>query len=286
MAMPNDLVLVRHGESEGNVVTGAAKDGDTSGYTDTYMATPGSQWRLTERGREQARTIGAWLQEEAFADRYFARPSDPRFDRWLVSPYVRTRETAAHLGMAGARWQINRALRERDWGDISLIPRSEFTSAAWWIENAKTKHLDPLYWCAPNGESVAMIAEDRVRNVLDTLHRECDGKRVVTVSHAETIVAFRLVLERWSDEQYAQAETDRSERIGNCEAIHYSRWNPHATEPIRPAERLTWLRRARPVQDADGTWRVEVDPWRKLDFSTYDNDELLAQVDPVPSLLG
>lgn len=46
------------------------------------------------------------------------------------------------------------------------------------------------------------------------------------------------------------------------------------------------MRRARPVQDADGTWRVEVDPWRKLDFSTYDNDELLAQVDSVPSLLG
>ena len=58
MTMPNDLVLVRHGESEGNVATEAAKSGDHHLFTDAYMTTPGHQWRLTERGRYQAATIG------------------------------------------------------------------------------------------------------------------------------------------------------------------------------------------------------------------------------------
>lgn len=284
MGMPDDLVLVRHGESEGNVVTGAAKDGDLSGYTETFMATPGSQWRLTERGRTQAATIGAWLNSE-FKER--RRDNEHPFDRHFVSPYVRTRETAACLDLDLPRWRLNRAIRERDWGDISLIPREQYMNSEWWAESAKLKRLDPLYWCAPNGESVAMMAEDRIRNALDTMHRECSGRAVIGVAHAETIQAFRLVLERMSDEKYAAVDADRSQNIANCEMLHYTRLDPFT--PIRSgdgprrSDRLTWLRRAKPVE-VDGIWSVEVSPWSEIEFTTYSNAELMDTVTSVPSL--
>lgn len=293
MPMPNDLILVRHGESEGNVVTEAAKSGDVSRYTEAFMTVPGSQWRLTDKGRAQAAAIGVWLRYSAFPGIYWgADDSHPRFDAYLVSPYVRTRETAAHLGIPGARWRLNRALRERDWGDIGSIPRAQFESSPWWAENAKMKKADPLYWCAPNGESVAHVAENRVRNVLDTLHREHSGGKVIGVLHAETMQGFRLVLERMSDEQFARMDADADERIRNCEAIHYTRIDPFTDNGVRMrsleqrlAPRLTWMRRARPVL-VDGQWTVQVTPWREIAFEAYSNEELLAQVNGVPSVLG
>ena len=51
MGMPNDLVLVRHGHSEGNKAIEASKKGDLSFHTDAFAATPGHQWRLTDEGR-------------------------------------------------------------------------------------------------------------------------------------------------------------------------------------------------------------------------------------------
>lgn len=275
MSMPKHFVLVRHGESEGNIVTNAAKGGDDSGYNDAFLSTPGSQWRLTDRGRMQAGTIGSWLAEQyPLAHSPHGDITGGGFDRFYVSPYVRTRETAAHLGLPQAVWRINRALRERDWGDISLIPRQQFLESAWWAENAKTKKADPLYWCTPNGESVAMIAEDRVRNVLDTLDRECSDQTVIAVSHGEAIQAFRLVLERMSDERFMEVERDKTQEIRNCEALEYRKGTGH---------RLNMLRRSYPVE-VDGAWTVRVGEWQEFGFERYSNDDLLAQVATVPSI--
>lgn len=291
MSMPKDLILVRHGQSEGNVATEAAKNGDESRYTEAFMTTPGSQWRLTDTGRAQAQAIGAWLRQDAFPGIYWGptRFQAARFHAHFVSPYVRARETAGHLGLPEADWRLNRALRERDWGDIGAIPRSQFESSTWWAENAKTKRADPLYWCAPNGESVAHIAENRVRNFLDTLHREHPHQRVLAVLHAETMQAFRLVLERMSDEGYAAMDRDPAQRIANCEALHYTRIDPFTgiddrrSERQRTAPRLTWVRRARPVLQ-DGAWLVETLPWTRIEFASYSNAELLAGARAVPRL--
>lgn len=270
MGMPNDLVLIRHGQSEGNVATEAAKSGDTGWYTDQFTTTPGHQWRLTTKGREQARAAGLWVQQHIAE----------RFDRYYVSPYVRTRETAAHLDLPGAGWSLNRALRERDWGDIGSLPKDEFESRPEYKLNAWLKANDPLYWVAPNGESIAHVAEDRVRNVLSTLHRETTGQRVVCVTHGECMWAFRLVLERLNDEEFAQMDADKSEKIHNCEVLHYTRLDPQSGAQ---APRLSWLRRAHPVRVGD-QWVMEESPWREVEFRTYTNADLLTQVDSVPSL--
>jgi len=63
MTMPIDLVLVRHGESEGNVARRSSAAGDNSVFTEEFCGRHNSRFRLTDRGREQARAAGAWLRE-------------------------------------------------------------------------------------------------------------------------------------------------------------------------------------------------------------------------------
>ena len=277
MSMPRDLVLVRHGESEGNLATQAAREGDLRFYTDAFTTTPGHGWRLTPTGRTQAQKIGAWLRSEFTP----AQPDCPGFDLMMVSPYVRARETAAHLQLPAAAWVSNRALRERDWGDIGSMVRGEFEHGPRFVENARMKRHDPLYWVAPGGESIAQVAEDRVRNALDTLHREASGQRVLCVTHGELIWAMRLVLERWGDKEFTARDSDPHYRISNGQAIHYTRTDPSSG---RLAPRLAWVRTATPHPLSDGTWTVQVSSWSAFTRRTESNQNLLRSVHDVPHL--
>lgn len=273
MGMPNNLILIRHGESEGNKAVEAAKKGDTRYYDQDngrFMTVPGHQWRLTDLGRAQANAIGQWVES-----------TELYFERHYVSPYVRTRETAAHLELDGAQWLINRALRERDWGDIGSIPRKEFLER--YPDNAHQRSIDPLYWTPPGGESIAHVAENRVRNVLSTLHRECDSDNVIAVAHGELMWAFRLILEYWNDDDFVAADEDKGQKIHNCQAIHYTRVDPMSYQG-EVSSRLAWMRRATPVF-ADGEWTVEVSEWQHFNKPLLSNEDLLAGVDEVPFLL-
>ena len=52
---------------------------------------PDRSWRLTATGRKQADCIGRWLVSQ-----------QQLFDRYMVSPYERTRETAATMALPKA----------------------------------------------------------------------------------------------------------------------------------------------------------------------------------------
>ena len=84
-----ELVLVRHGESEGNVAYQRSKMGDASMYSGEFLRRHSGQWRLTDQGIEQAEAAGAWL-----------RAHYPEgFERLYVSEYLRAKETAGHLNL-------------------------------------------------------------------------------------------------------------------------------------------------------------------------------------------
>lgn len=62
--MPIDLVLVRHGESEGNLAHQRAHAGDHSVFSNVHFkAKHNPQWRLTDKGCEQAIAAGKYLKE-------------------------------------------------------------------------------------------------------------------------------------------------------------------------------------------------------------------------------
>ncbi len=264
--MPNNYLLVRHGQSEGNLAVEASKAGDNGLYTERYVMTPGTQWRLTDVGMAQAAAMGSWLREFG-----------PQVDRFYVSPYVRTRMTAAQLMLPVPEmgWRMNRAYREREWGEIEALPRSTFEKD--YPNSARVKKVNPLYWAPPGGESIADVGENRVRNILDTLHRECEGETVLAVTHGENMWAHRLVLERWSDETFLKMDSDKTQRIANCQTLWYrqsSTGDPHLRElcVITPIlENGKWV--ARVTQD-----------WQEFSFPRYSNEELWDTVKDVPPI--
>lgn len=268
MGMPNNLVMVRHGRSEANVLQAAAKvEGyDNSLHTEERVTVPDRSWRLTPEGVVQAHIAGIWINKNL-----------PSFDRFIVSPYVRTRETAGALGLNDARWEENRGVRERNWGMIGSMPLSQFESI--WPFSAVIKDTDPLYWQAPSGESVAGVAENRVRSLANTLHRENNGENVIIQTHGEFMQASLVFFERWSDEQFMEFDQDKSRKIHNCTVIHWTRTDPETGEY---AKKLKWRRIAYPHQDEQGNWSMVVEPWVHFDRKYYSNDDLLEGVERYP----
>jgi len=115
---PYELVLVRHGQSEGNEAVARSKLGDLSAYTPDFQKKHSSSYRLTDKGIEQAKVTGKFLREK-IGDQY---------DRYYTSEYVRAMETAALLELPSAQWYTEITLRERDKGlldNVSWIERNE-----------------------------------------------------------------------------------------------------------------------------------------------------------------
>lgn len=273
MAMPMNLFLIRHGESEGNVANNRAKQGDLSAFTDEFVTTPGRKWRLTEKGVEQAKMAGEWLAQE------LKNIETPVAHRYYVSPYTRTRQTAGFMDLPGHNgrpidWFVNRTIRERDWGDIDSSPKAEFEADPVNALNVLKMHTDPLYWRPPGGESIQDVAENRVRNFLDTLHRECANETVVAVTHGEFMKATRIILERVDDATFEEWENSKAEKIHNCMILQYSKVDPNRPMAYKiPQGRLQYLRKIYPVVEEG---RMEVGPWVRIDFSKPSNEDLRA----------
>jgi NAD+ kinase len=265
MAMPEDFVLVRHGESEGNVAGDRAKKGDDSLFTKEFMSRHSSQWRLTKRGREQAISAGEWIRK------HLQLP----FDRHNTSDYIRAMETAALLNLDDAEWMPDFYLRERDWGEMDVMPLQMRKER--FKESLTKKHDQPLLWPPPNGVPLADLCL-RMDRTLDTAHREMGGKRMITVCHGEVMWAYRVRLERISTERFN--ELDRSkhphDRIHNCQILHYTRRNPE-TRKLGPY--LGWMRSVCPWDE-----QLSSNNWRPIVRKKYSNQELLERVEKVQAM--
>ena len=256
MGMPVDLVLVRHGESEGNVAVHSSKRGD-----DRHVENPefrgrhSSWWRLTPKGVQQAEQAGAWIREHIGSS----------FDRYYTSAYTRAMETAGHLSLPNASWYIEPKLRERERGKEDLVSSRERELL---VDSARERKNAPLYWRPLNGESIADTCE-RIRVMHETLHREADGGRVIIVCHGEVMEAFRVTLERMTHHDYIDwtSSDDPADRINNGQVFHYTRRDPDTGE-IGPY--LDWRRS---VCTSDLTL---CDPtWKQVSRPVFDNAALI-----------
>lgn len=262
MPMPRDLLLVRHGESEGNVAAKQSRLGDHSYFTPEFKARHSSSWRLTDRGVEQARAAGSWIRTNGGLS----------FDRYYTSEYVRAQETAALLELPDAIWYREYYLRERDWGEldrISFQERSERFAAA-----LERREIDGFYWKPPNGESLPDLSL-RIDRVLSTLARECAEKRVIIVCHGEVMWIFRVRLERMSQRRFGELDlsTDPLDRIHNCQILHYTRANPDTGE-IRPY--FDWMRSVCPWDDS-----LSPNAWCPIVRPKARNEDLVRDVNAV-----
>jgi broad specificity phosphatase PhoE len=118
MAMPNDLVFVRHGESEANIIQKADKAGAPHENHEIVSERPDWEQRLTDEGIRQAQQAKKWIDANL--------GGAASFDLRYFSPFLRTRETAAHLGGAErVDWIVDDRVTERSWGIFGMLSKAE-----------------------------------------------------------------------------------------------------------------------------------------------------------------
>lgn len=187
---PTELVLVRHGESVGNV---AAAEAERNGADTIAVQTRDADTPLSVRGEDQARALGAWLG---------ALPPDRAPQSVWCSPYVRAAQTAASaLDASGLTVPVryDERLRDRELGIIDRLTRAG-VQRRFPEEDARRHLLGKMYYRPPGGESWADVAQ-RLRSVLGDLMLLEDGHRVLVVTHDATVMLLRYVLEGMTEAQ-------------------------------------------------------------------------------------
>ena len=178
MGRPQRIVLIRHGESQGN-------EDDT-----IYERVPDHALELTAAGRRQAATAGAELLKLFGQERVQA----------FVSPYRRTWQTYEALGLDPRLTEAREEprLREQDWGnwqDVEDIHRQRKARDAY----------GHFFYRFAMGESGADVY-DRVGSFLDTLNRAFDKPdfppNVLLVTHGITMRLFCMRWFHWTVEQF------------------------------------------------------------------------------------
>ena len=193
----DQLVLVRHGESAGNVARTAAL---AAGAHVIDIDRRDADVPLTEVGLEQARAVGAWLRDAPAPDVVFS------------SPYVRAEQTASQaLRSAGVDTpiEVDERLRDRELGILDLLTHDGVV-ARFPEEEARRAWLGKLYYRPPGGESWADVVL-RLRSFLtDAMGGAGEAKRALIVTHDAVIMLVRYILEGW-DEQTLLETAARTE---------------------------------------------------------------------------
>lgn len=250
MAMPIDLVLVRHGHSEGNAVHGNEKL-----FTPEFAARLSHTWRLTDQGIEQATKAGEWLTNNGHSE----------FDYYGVSEYDRALETAMYLNLPKAQWIPSFLLREREWGDMDVMTQSERMRR--FPESLEAKRKNSFGWRPPNGESMGDCC-NRVDRVIATLHRKCSNGRALLVTHGEVMWAMRVRLEKINLRRYLEMDRnpDPMLRINNGQILHYTRVDPMTNKRV---PHFGWMRSICPWDTSRSS-----NEWMPIERHSLSNEDL------------
>jgi broad specificity phosphatase PhoE len=177
---PKRIMLVRHGQSAGNV--------DKS----HYESVPDYALNLTPEGIEQARQTGQTIKRLIGSENVHG----------YISPYYRTRQTY-HYIRESIEPNIVKAyedprLREQDWGHLRSPNVNEEIIR-------ERKNFSSFYYRIPDGESCADVY-DRVSIFLETLHRDFQKpdypQNTLIVTHGMTLRVFLMRWFHWSVEEF------------------------------------------------------------------------------------
>ncbi|XVE57932.1 hypothetical protein DITRI_Ditri04bG0129200 [Diplodiscus trichospermus] len=203
---PRRIILVRHGQSEGNV--------DESVYT--RVADP--KIALTEKGKTEAEECGWRIREMIEKD----GAADWKV-YFYVSPYKRTLQTLQHLGRAFERSRIagmreEPRIREQDFGNFQDREKMR-------VDKALRLRYGRFFYRFPNGESAADVY-DRITGFRETLRADIDigrfqppGERspnmnLIIVSHGLALRVFLMRWYKWTVDQF-----ERLNNMGNGNII-------------------------------------------------------------------
>mmetsp|Transcript_66013 Transcript_66013/g.123098 ORF Transcript_66013/g.123098 Transcript_66013/m.123098 type:complete len:289 (+) Transcript_66013:74-940(+) len=214
-SLPVDLVLVRHGESEGNLFDKMKPGGLRQKLHGRHTA----DFRLTDLGRLQAHRAGKIVMDQIGS-----------FDKMYCSEYIRAIETAAHMDLPESSFNTSTLIREIDSGAQRGLdhPLEEYNQKL-------DSHFGPGgRWWTPyggvGGESFADLTL-RLRSFLDHLRETATGLRVLVVCHAHVIRGMKALLE---DTKGPEFDELLKWEIPNCHVRWYTRRQATGAVHLRP----------------------------------------------------
>ena len=177
---PKRIILIRHGQSQGNETP------------ELHKEIPDYALELTPEGMAQANEAGAKLKHIINDETVF----------FYISPFWRTRSTAEqiarHFSRDNCRYREEPRLREQEWGH--LRPKEETD-----IYEGERDSFSTFYYRMPDGESGADVY-DRISDFLSTLHRDFEKEdfpeNTIIVTHGMTIRLFLMRWFHWSVEEF------------------------------------------------------------------------------------
>jgi broad specificity phosphatase PhoE len=189
---PKRIILVRHGESEGNI------------DRNTYAVKQDYKLLLTPQGRQQADEAGKKLMEILGHESIL----------FYVSPLWRTRMTfeyiAQHFPASQYRVKEDPRLREQEWGHYRDLKQNIQ------IDDERNK-FGTFYYRIKDGESCADVY-DRMSDFLHSLYRDFEKvhfpDNLVLVTHGMTMRIFLMRWFHWTIEEFESLRNPR-----NCEII-------------------------------------------------------------------
>ena len=205
-----ELLLVRHGESEGNVAAARAWD---DGLEVIEIADRDADVELSATGAAQAKSLGEAL---------VGLGDDERPDAVWCSPYVRAQQTARiALDSAGHELpvRLDERLRDRELGVLDRLTRRGI-EARHPEEAELRRRLGKFYHRPAGGESWADVAL-RVRSALTDLDRFEDRRRVLLVCHDAVVLVVRYICEQQTEAEVL--ELARSQPVRNVSITRLER---------------------------------------------------------------
>ena len=202
------LAVVRHGQSTGNVTAQAA---ETEGAEVIEIPERDADVPLSDLGREQAEAVGAFLGK---------LPDDERPSIAVVSPYLRTRQTA-ELALAGldVPLVVDERLRDRELGILDLLT-ARGVQARLPDEAGRRARLGKFYYRPPGGESWADVLL-RLRALLRELREDHPDGRVVLFAHEATVLLVRYLAEQLSEAELM--DIAHRTTVANCSISSWRR---------------------------------------------------------------
>jgi broad specificity phosphatase PhoE len=209
---PQEVWLVRHGQSAGNVARDLAEAaaGHRIDIADRDVDVP-----LSELGERQSQALGSW---------FAALPPEQQPTVVLHSPYVRAAETANILMQRldpARRSQLviesDERLREKEFGVLDRLTTHGIAHHFPDLYEQR-QHVGKFYFRPPGGESWCDVIL-RLRSVIDTMNREYCRERVLVVAHQVTVNCFRYLFERMDEKTIL--DFDRAGDVPNCSVTSY-----------------------------------------------------------------
>ncbi len=201
LLQPRHLVLVRHGESEGDV---RRKLG-------THALIHPNDEKQTEAGHRQSQLSGRWIAKYIMQVYGFEK-----FDSYLTSPLIRTKQSAESLGLCND-WTKEPRLMERNRGDIQGLTKQQHKDK--FPDSYKSMFDHPFYWVPPGGESILTVSH-RFGELVDDL---TNTNNVLIMTHRDVLWAAHVPLDRLALDKMEDVDTDS---IHNGQVIHYTNINP------------------------------------------------------------